>query len=130
MAGTQVSFLSQEEDRAVRSALWGNQPDGFVNRRVNQRRPFSLTQAVAPAIPGLRTTEKSFADVLCNDVSVGGISFFWPTRPHFTHVYIALGRKPKLTWIKARVCYHRKTNRLVLVRTPESKPEVIELKPD
>jgi hypothetical protein len=111
MAGTRESLLSEEEVREIRRTLWGNEQEGFVNRRRNQRHPFPVTQAVAPVTPGLRTTEKSFREVLCNDISVGGISFFWPTRPHFARVYIALGGKPNLTWIKARVCHYRKTDR-------------------
>jgi hypothetical protein len=111
MAHTQASFLSEEEVRELRRILFGDQPDGFVNNRVYERHPFSATQFVAAVIPGLPTREKSFRQVLCNDISTDGISFFWPTCPHFRHVYVALGRKPNLTWIKARVCHHRKTDR-------------------
>ena len=76
------------------------------DRRAEVRLAYPVSQFVAFhdewQIP---TTEMSHL-VLCHDISTTGISFYQPSPPPFDHCTLALGRPPRLTFVKAKVVHY------------------------
>lgn len=77
----------------------------FEDRRVSQRRPFPIMQRVAP-YDGIKLTDgNAFVDVRCEDLSQGGISFQWRTRPQYKHVVVELKMADRCIYFAAKVIH-------------------------
>ncbi|MCI0627616.1 MAG: hypothetical protein L0387_39200, partial [Acidobacteria bacterium] len=85
-----------------------------------RRYPYDCQQHLSPwregeGIPTLDQLEK----VRCHEISVSGISFFWPDEPDFEEVVVSIGTGDKLIFMQAElsqhkaVCMHREVQFLV-----------------
>ncbi len=77
-------------------------PSG-ADRRRSPRRPYRYRQLVAPVVDDRMPAAEEFCEVECEDISAGGLSFYYPERPEFTQIVVALGQVPFLTHFKAEV---------------------------
>jgi hypothetical protein len=50
---------------------------------------------------------EQFTRVRCHDISVSGISFFWPQVPDFESVIISIGAGEKVIFMHAQICDHK-----------------------
>lgn len=62
-------------------------------RRASPRFPFQVTQRIAPVEPGELPSRADFRRAMCKDVSMGGISFYWPCPFETPQVVIELGKE-------------------------------------
>lgn len=83
------------------SAPAAARPSGAERRR-SPRRPYRYRQLIAPCGEQMPAAE-DFIEVDCADISAGGLSFYYPERPAFSQVIVALGQAPFLTHFKAKV---------------------------
>ncbi|MDP6469190.1 MAG: GAF domain-containing protein [Pirellulaceae bacterium] len=68
-----------------------------------RRYEFHCRQRIAPMDGEQLPLRSSFEEVLCHDISRCGISFYYPRRPEFTYLTVALGQPPRLKQMKATV---------------------------
>jgi len=90
-------------DTAVFNALAAalNAPDN--DRRGMERYEYPVYQLLAP-YDGSRPPDRSeFREVLCNDMSRGGISFFLASPPSFERAVMALGSPTRFIYVVVRV---------------------------
>lgn len=79
-------------------------PGGRRELRASPRMAYHYYQLIAPLYTGNRMPpRKEFFPVQCNDISAGGISFFFDRRPDFEYLVVALGRPPEETFFTAHV---------------------------
>jgi PAS domain S-box-containing protein len=71
--------------------------------RSSPRRDYRYRQKIAPMVDGLRPSKRSFFEVVCKDISAGGISFFMNRLPDFDTLVLALGNEPAVSHFTARV---------------------------
>jgi hypothetical protein len=76
-------------------------------RRVSDRRPFPSTQRIAPVESDGLPARSTFMRVACHDLSQTGISFFWPRKPTFKSVVLALSDGAKTMRLLASVRHFR-----------------------
>ena len=70
----------------------------------SRRYPYECEQQVATWEPGdPPPTIHDFQTVRCHDISVDGISFFWPQQPDFETVIISIGAGDKLIFMHAQL---------------------------
>jgi hypothetical protein len=95
-----------ESDRQAVCAILRQQSQRreLAERRVRNRRSYPLTEVVAPYQGSTVPKTAEFREVLCQDISSGGIAFYWPEAPEFEHVVVGLGAEPKL-YLTARVAH-------------------------
>jgi hypothetical protein len=74
---------------------------GIQDRRTSRRYPYPAIEAIAPYKGPNLPSRRSFRKVACRDLSGSGIAFFWPTKPDFQHLVVALGNPP--IYLTARV---------------------------
>lgn len=73
-----------------------------------KRYPYDCFQQMAPWHDAEPTpTLDQFSKVRCHEISVSGISFFWPQAPDFESVIISIGTGDKLIFMQAQVCTHK-----------------------
>jgi len=82
----------------------GNSTLGLESRRY----PYDCLQRAVPwcedePLP----TQHRFETVRCHDISVSGISFFWPDEPEFSKVVISIGSSDKQVFMVAEVRQHK-----------------------
>ena len=77
-------------------------------RRRRPRAPFPYVQLVAPAVGESLPPIAEFYEVLCHDISTGGISFFTSAMPSTSLVVIALGTKPPHIYMRARLVHYKR----------------------
>lgn len=65
-----------------------------TERRQVPRRPYRGVQRIAACDNGNQPPADAFHVVQCNDISTGGISFFYPVAPPFKKLVIELGAPP------------------------------------
>jgi hypothetical protein len=75
--------------------------------RSSPRKQFQYAQRIAPMHGGLLPAKDEYFNVECNDISQGGISFYLRRPPGCEHFAVALGQKPKVTVLVAKVVYSR-----------------------
>ncbi len=71
--------------------------------RSSPRRDYRYRQKIAPLVDGLRPSKRSFFEVVCRDISAGGISFYMNRLPDFDTLVLALGNEPAVSHFTARV---------------------------
>jgi len=77
------------------------------DRRRAERRPFPSVQNVAPMdCDGLPPTA-AFTPVLCHDLSKSGLSFFWPSKPRFKSIVLALSNGEQTMHFMAGIRHFR-----------------------
>ncbi len=76
---------------------------GAAERRRARRYSYPATQLLAPYDHGGLPTADQFREVRCQDISTGGIAFYWPTEPDFDDLVIQLGTRRSPIFVTARV---------------------------
>jgi hypothetical protein len=77
-------------------------------RRTAARHPYRVVQRMAPWDGKSALTESEFTSIRCHDISTGGLSFAWATKPSFHYVVLALKNAHSETYVLAQVSfYHR-----------------------
>jgi PAS domain S-box-containing protein len=71
-------------------------------QRSSPRRAYQYRQLIAPLCGEAMPGREEFQEVVCEDISAGGISFYLPTAPEFTNLVVALGKPPMLTYSPRR----------------------------
>jgi len=74
-------------------------------RRASARRPFPVTQRIAPYDGTTVPEVHGFFEVHCCDLSERGISFQWRTRPQYRFVIVELKLPGKCIYIASRVVH-------------------------
>jgi len=74
-----------------------------VEMRKSPRRAFQHQQWIGPIIGTRMPQRDEFFEVVCEDISAGGVSFYLPQRPQFERLVVALGKPPALTYFTADV---------------------------
>jgi hypothetical protein len=84
-------------------------PDAHPSdRRTATRHPYRVVQRMAPWDGKSALTESEFSSIRCHDISTGGMSFAWATKPTFQYVVLALKNATSETYVLAQVSfYHR-----------------------
>jgi hypothetical protein len=72
-------------------------------RRSSPRFAYQVSQRIAPLDAENPRAPLSFRDVLCKDLSMGGISFYLAERPDFEYLVIKLGRATQQITARAEV---------------------------
>jgi hypothetical protein len=72
-------------------------------RRSSPRRTFQYRQLVGPVLDGRLPARNQFFEVVCEDISAGGVSFYLSSRPEYKQVVVGLGRLPHLTFFMAEI---------------------------
>lgn len=101
--------LADGEVQDLRRALFGGEAADDAERRANGRFVYPAIQLILPLAAGRPIDARSLCKVQCHDISRGGVSFYWPVKPDFTHICLALGGQTNPTWVKARVVHSRQT---------------------
>ena len=78
------------------------QPSGREMRR-SPRRTYQYRQLVAPMLGDKLPDRRKFFEVVCQDISAGGISFLLDSEPPFKRVVVALGKPPRLSFFVAEI---------------------------
>jgi PAS domain S-box-containing protein len=73
------------------------------SQRRHPRPAFRYVQLIAPIRQGMLPTKLDFFEVVCEDISPGGISFLLTAAPAFDDLVVALGKPPFRMYITARV---------------------------
>jgi hypothetical protein len=73
-------------------------------RRSSPRFAYQVSQRIAPLDSDNPRAPLSFQDVLCKDLSMGGLSFYLAEQPTFEYVIIQLGRASQHINARAEVC--------------------------
>ena len=77
-----------------------------AERRTESRRPFRLTQRIAPGYCWEVPPESAWIDVRCYDLAQGGFSFFLDEKPAFERL-VAMFRSAEPIYVAARVNHWR-----------------------
>ena len=72
-------------------------------QRSSFRNAYHYWQAIGPIYDGLLPSRHELFDVICEDLSAGGIAFHLDWAPDFQDLVVALGRPPALSHFTARV---------------------------
>jgi len=72
-------------------------------RRSSPRFAYQVSQRIAPLDADHPHAPLHFQDVLCKDLSMGGISFYLAEQPDFEHLVIQLGRATQQITARAEV---------------------------
>ncbi len=86
----------------VLDALGSGTPNG-QERRTSKRFAYRVIQRWAPMVMGRLPSIDIFRPMLCRDLSKGGISFFWPTKPTHEKLVVEMGPAHDLKYVEARV---------------------------
>lgn len=78
--------------------------------RSSPRKKFQVNQRIAPMHSEMLPRVDEYFKVECNDISRGGISFYLKRPPGCKHFAIALGQKPSITVLIAKVVYSREVD--------------------
>jgi PAS domain S-box-containing protein len=73
------------------------------NRRSSPRREFRYRQHIAPMHDERLPPQDRFFEVVCEDISAGGIAFYMECPPTFKNLVVALGKHPHLSYLVAEV---------------------------
>jgi diguanylate cyclase (GGDEF)-like protein len=100
--GSYVEALLSRSDNAEADSL----PTGLADeRRRFPRSPLRATHFVAPYANGQVPTARMFREVMCEDVSEGGFSYFDEAAPVVPDLVVELGTSPNLIYLAARVVH-------------------------
>ena len=79
----------------------------FEDMRSSPRKKYQCRQRIGPMHGGLMPTMDEFFNVDCNDLSMGGISFYLKRPPGCEQFAVVLGQKPNVTILTAKVVSSR-----------------------
>lgn len=79
------------------------QKAGGRELRQSPRRSYQYRQLIAPMHSDKLPDRKKFFEVVCQDISAGGISFLLDNEPLFKRVVVALGKPPRLSFFVAEI---------------------------
>lgn len=86
-----------------------NQPADHAGQSIQQHRfPYATRQYMAPCTEHELPASRDFQPVMCNDLSVNGISFVATYAPAFQFVVISVGAIVEPIFVHCRVRYSRK----------------------
>ncbi|MDY0166830.1 MAG: PAS domain-containing protein [Thermoguttaceae bacterium] len=71
--------------------------------RSSPRRTYQYRQLIAPLTGDRLPSRNHFFEVVCEDISAGGISFYLDTPPDFKRVVVGLGQPPQLSFFIAEI---------------------------
>lgn len=71
--------------------------------RSSPRRTYQYRQLIAPLIGDRLPARNRFFEVVCEDISAGGVAFYLDARPDFKRVVVGLGQPPQLTFFTADI---------------------------
>jgi PAS domain S-box-containing protein len=72
-------------------------------QRRSPRRSFRFPQKIAPLRGATSPSPEQFFEVLCEDLSAGGFSFYLDRRPDFNQLVVMLGQEPEISYLTAQV---------------------------
>jgi hypothetical protein len=75
------------------------------DNRKRARRTYRYPQLIAPIREGALPARPDFFEVVCENISPGGISFYLAAAPDFKDLVVALGKPPLPTYITAQVMW-------------------------
>ncbi len=106
-AASGTAAAPAEGDAAEQAAPSPFHPVGHPARgsdmRSSPRRTYQYRQLIAPLLGDRLPARNRFFEVVCEDISAGGISFHLDTRPNFEKVVVALGQPPQLCYFTAQI---------------------------
>ena len=73
--------------------------------RASTRQAYGYRQRIAPMFGSRVPAPERFYEVLCGDISGGGISFYLDHRPEFDELVVALGQPPEVIYVAGRVAH-------------------------
>lgn len=97
--------LQELIDRAFADARLFPSTTDVDDRRASERRPFRVTQCIAPWNGRTLPRADQFVKVLCDNVSTGGMGFYWPQAPDFAQMIVVLGVPPRVEVLMAKVMH-------------------------
>ena len=97
--------ISDSPPNKARRVRLVRRADGKVGKelRRNPRMEYQYPQKIAPMLGGVLPKQDKFFQVVCNDISAGGISFLLSEAPDFEELVVVLGKPPNETFFTARV---------------------------
>ncbi len=105
-ASTRATTPAEKPDSGQDLESLPFQPVGAVapnELRRSIRRTYHYLQKVAPVMDDRQPRPDQFFEVQCNDISAGGLSFFFARPPAFERLIVALGKEPAVTYFTAHV---------------------------
>ncbi|MDZ4819516.1 MAG: hypothetical protein SGJ20_11140 [Planctomycetota bacterium] len=78
----------------IEEQLRGNENAASAEQRGKQRQSFNFLQLIAPYDGRRMPNQAEFHQVLCQDLSAGGFSYFTTDRPDYDGLIVALGAVP------------------------------------
>lgn len=89
--------------QTLQKMMGGPPGRGNSERRHARRYTYRATQFLAPYSRGGLPADGDFREVRCQDLSTGGIAFYWPTAPDFDDVVIQLGTRRSPIFVTAHI---------------------------
>jgi hypothetical protein len=74
-------------------------------QREAERYTFGVEQRIAGVVEGRPPEPDGMETVRCIDLSRDGFAFYYPRRPDFQQLAIALGIEPDIVWMAARIVH-------------------------
>ena len=96
---------AEDSDRTLEELHVAFQPvdsETDVQQRSSPRRNYRYRQLIAPRYDSLMPAKQDFFEVMCEDISAGGVSFYMDKLPDFESIIVALGTPPEVTYFSAR----------------------------
>jgi hypothetical protein len=100
---TSVADLPSSSPNA--DTRWPVNPQSATEMRQNARHPFRYVQMMGTVNGDSLPSEEEFREVVCEDLSGGGMAMFLNHPPDFESCVIALGKPPNATYLLARVAH-------------------------
>jgi hypothetical protein len=102
----EASLLSDEEIREFQELMSTGIAGRDRDTRKSRRFPYPVRHMVTPIVGGSEAAEMS-REVLCRDISQGGIAFHWPSQPDFSDAVVALDKDGQTMRILLRVVHRQ-----------------------
>jgi hypothetical protein len=87
----------------IDASEWTAESNGVDELPISRRYDYRCWQSIAPLDGEQAPVRTAYEEVLCRDISTGGFSFYYPRRPEFSQLAVALGQPPNLKQMKATV---------------------------
>ncbi len=98
-----IARIRAEEVLREQNAFQPVESETDVQQRSSPRRNYRYRQLIAPRYDSLMPAKQDFFEVMCEDISAGGVSFYIDQLPDFESLVVALGTPPELTYFSARI---------------------------
>jgi hypothetical protein len=96
---------SETTDLGVYSVVHDMMKTSNEERRGRDRKNFPTVQMIAPYANGQLPTRDQFRPVRCQDLSTGGMAFFFEKVPDFEHLVVALSSNSQVIHLTAVVAH-------------------------